>query len=146
MSGRARRKAREGRKRARGDGGGGQRKRRRGGAKAKGTIHACTECDYTTARKTDLTKHMRTHTGDKPFACTVCEYRAAQKGNLTRHVKRKHKTTPTAINTRKIRRCAEPFTLFEIKEFATLEESLRSLHRSVKNTSSNINMAGPVHL
>ena len=127
MSGRARRK------RERGDGGGGKRKRkrRRGGAKAKGTIHACTECDYRTARKSHLTKHMRTHTGDKPFACTVCEYRAAQKGNLTSHMKRKHKTTPTAINTRKIRRCAEPFTLFEIKEFATLEESLRSLHRRV---------------
>ena len=74
---------------------------------------------------------MRTHTGDKTFACTMCDYRAAQKGNLTRHVKRKHKSAPTAINTRKIRRCAEPFTLFEIKEFATLEESLRSLHRSV---------------
>jgi hypothetical protein len=74
---------------------------------------------------------MRTHTGDKPFACTVCEYRAARKGDLTKHMKRKHKTTPTAINTRKIRRCAEPFTLFEIKEFATLEESLRSLQKSV---------------
>ena len=123
MSGRARRKASGGRKRARGGGGGGQRKRRR--------IHACTECDYRTAFKSALTKHMRTHTGEKPFACTVCDYRAAQKGHVTRHMKRKHKTTPTAINTRKIRRCAEPFTLFEIKEFATLEESLRSLHRRV---------------
>ena len=138
MSGRARRNASGGRKRARGGGGGGQRKRRRGGAKAKGTIHACTECDYTTGIKNDLTRHMRTHTGDKPFACTVCEYRAAQKSHLTKHMKRKHKTTPTAINTRKIRRCAEPFTLFEIKEFATLEESLRSLHRSVSSSSYNM--------
>ena len=46
-------------KRARGDGEG--KRKRRGGAKAKRTIHACTECDYRTARKSHL-KHMRTHT------------------------------------------------------------------------------------
>ena len=76
-------------------------------------------------------RRVRATGAGKPYACTECNYRAARKSNLTRHMKCKHKTTPTAINTRKIRRCAEPFTLFEIKEFKTLEESLRSLHRRV---------------
>ena len=80
---------------------------------------------------------MRTHTRDKPLHAVCGE--TARKGDLTKHMKRKHRPL-TAINTRKIRRCNEPFTLFEIKEFKTLEESLRSVHRMVKNTSYN--MAG----
>eukprot|EP01083_Nonionella_stella_P070697 189293_1 len=32
----------------------------------------CEQCNYWTARKQDLKKHKRIHSGDKPFACIKC--------------------------------------------------------------------------
>ena len=78
MSGRARRNASGGRKRARGAGEGARGRGAGAEPRPKG-------CDYRTAKKSNLTRHMRTHTGEKPLACTVCEYRAALKGLLTAH-------------------------------------------------------------
>ena len=39
------------------------------------------------AQQSNLTKHFRIHTGEKPFGCEYCSYRANQKSNLTRHLK-----------------------------------------------------------
>ena len=58
-------------------------KRSRIGAK----LHTCVECEYTSAQKGDLTRHMRTHTGVKPFRCDECEFACAQKGHLTAHMR-----------------------------------------------------------
>ena len=102
-------------------------KRRRVRATGVGKPYACTECNYRTPHKGHLTVHMRTHTGDKPYACNKCNYRAAQMSNLTVHM-RKHKMSSIPNNTRQLRRCSDTFELFDIKEFATLSESLKSLH------------------
>ena len=111
--------------------------------------YACTKCAYRARVKYRLKKHMLTHTGERPFKCDNCNYRAATRSGLRKHMfahysrrkrflveheKREHETTPAAINdavkaavsTKQIRRCSEPFTLFEFKEFATMAESLRS--------------------
>ena len=130
-------------KRKRGAGGGGQKKKRKGAAgkkkkkkkkteekkktKAK-TVHLCAVCLYETDRKSWLTRHMRTHTGVKPYACNKCTYRAARQDNLTRHMQSKHDTSsPSAAKAptskAKLRRCAEPFTLFKIYEFESKADS-----------------------
>ncbi|KAJ7572023.1 hypothetical protein C8J56DRAFT_994489 [Mycena floridula] len=47
-------------------------------------------CEYQTFRRDRLERHVRTHTGEKPFECEHCEYRVAQEQNLRRHYRLHH--------------------------------------------------------
>ncbi len=51
--------------------------------------YTCEFCSYTTRRKSNFTKHMRHHTGDKPFVCPVCNKGFSGSSDLSRH-KRVH--------------------------------------------------------
>uniref|UniRef100_A0A3Q3BHN4 C2H2-type domain-containing protein n=1 Tax=Kryptolebias marmoratus TaxID=37003 RepID=A0A3Q3BHN4_KRYMA len=37
------------------------------------------------SQKTNLNRHRRVHTGDKPFPCDLCGQRFSQKTNLNTH-------------------------------------------------------------
>ncbi|XP_066948875.1 longitudinals lacking protein, isoforms H/M/V-like isoform X21 [Macrobrachium rosenbergii] len=52
--------------------------------------HECAFCGRGFDRRWLLTRHQRTHTGEKPYQCPYCPFRSAQKYNLVTHVAKRH--------------------------------------------------------
>ncbi|XP_064121233.1 zinc finger and BTB domain-containing protein 24-like isoform X8 [Macrobrachium nipponense] len=50
-----------------------------------GKVHQCPYCKYSSERKDHVVKHIRTHTGEKPFVCQYCPYSATTKDKLISH-------------------------------------------------------------
>ncbi|XP_068240470.1 longitudinals lacking protein, isoforms H/M/V-like isoform X7 [Palaemon carinicauda] len=52
--------------------------------------HSCSICGRRFRLANDLRRHLRIHTGEKPFLCPHCPYRASQKQSVNRHVRTVH--------------------------------------------------------
>ncbi|XP_060067326.1 zinc finger protein 91-like [Ylistrum balloti] len=56
-------------------------------ASYKWSVHVCEVCNKMFGEKQDHERHMRTHTGEKPYSCEICEKTFADKSNLRSHIR-----------------------------------------------------------
>lgn len=54
--------------------------------KAETGENYCTKCDKVYSTKTNLTRHMVTHNGNKPYVCHLCGNSFTQNGSLKSHM------------------------------------------------------------
>jgi hypothetical protein len=71
--------------------------------------HECPHCEKCLDTKYKLARHVRTHTGEKPFKCEVCQVRFNQKSSLKTHSSIHAKATLRDPST--TRRMVENFTI-----------------------------------
>jgi len=80
-------------------------KRGRGAARGKIDFVECTICGQACPCSSKLTIHMRTHSGDCPYACTTCGQTFSDASNLTRHMRTHSGDRPYACTT-----CGQAFS------------------------------------
>ncbi|XP_055935763.1 gastrula zinc finger protein XlCGF57.1-like [Argiope bruennichi] len=50
-------------------------------------LHICEHCTYKTPKISHYKRHLRIHTGERPFGCRICGRTFSQKANVKKHIR-----------------------------------------------------------
>lgn len=64
-----------------------------------GGDHKCPVCQATFTRPQHVARHMRSHTGDRPYKCQYCGDQFARSDLLSRHINKCHSNEKPLVNT-----------------------------------------------
>ncbi|XP_052647423.1 zinc finger and BTB domain-containing protein 40 isoform X2 [Harpia harpyja] len=85
---------------------------------AEGKMYACQYCDAVFAQSIELSRHVRTHTGDKPYVCRECGKGFRQANGLSIHLRTFHNIE-------------DPYDCKKCRmSFATLQEHRKHVHEA----------------
>ncbi|KFP99448.1 Zinc finger and BTB domain-containing protein 40, partial [Haliaeetus albicilla] len=85
---------------------------------AEGKMYGCQYCDAVFAQSIELSRHVRTHTGDKPYVCRECGKGFRQANGLSIHLRTFHNIE-------------DPYDCKKCRmSFATLQEHRKHVHEA----------------
>jgi uncharacterized Zn-finger protein len=61
--------------------------------------HECDLCELAFARASHLARHRRVHTGERPFTCSGCGRKFSRQDKLKQHARRHHAAEPAKIHS-----------------------------------------------
>ena len=93
-------------------------------SKLKPALKKCKLCDYTSKYSANIYRHMRIHTGEKPYACPHCSYKASQSNSLHDHIALKHSEN-SEVRLYKCSQCA-----FSARGRSAVKKHIRRVHPS----------------
>ena len=67
-----------------------RRPQNQSGTSPRSKRYSCKFCGKVFPRSANLTRHLRTHTGEQPYKCKYCERSFSISSNLQRHVRNIH--------------------------------------------------------
>ncbi|XP_052033758.1 zinc finger and BTB domain-containing protein 40 isoform X1 [Apodemus sylvaticus] len=84
---------------------------------SEGKMYACQYCDAVFAQSIELSRHVRTHTGDKPYVCRDCGKGFRQANGLSIHLHTFHTDIEDPYDCKKCR-----------MSFSTLQDHRKHIH------------------
>ncbi|EFV4654311.1 C2H2-type zinc finger protein [Salmonella enterica] len=95
----------------------------------------CSRCSRTFTSPSALVRHMRTHTGERPYVCQTCDRAFHQRGNLSRHMRIHTDQRPYVCQT-----CGQAFC-----QRSGLTAHMRTQHSAMQADISDLEPTIPAH-
>ncbi|EAQ1076922.1 C2H2-type zinc finger protein [Salmonella enterica subsp. enterica serovar Give] len=99
------------------------------------SVFPCSRCSRTFTSPSALVRHMRTHTGERPYVCRACGQAFQTSGNLTVHMRTHTGQRPYVCQT-----CGQAFC-----QRSGLTAHMRTQHSAMQADISDLEPTIPAH-